>query len=1215
MGRVAFASHHPSATYIFRMRLRVSSMVFGVAVSLATLVLLYQVLSLPPDTHTPGDEKEMVSLESRLRRLENNIQSNQHTISEIKNLVHLLAKTNSKANSMLGPQFGVVVGNKFMRNGINTVGVAEIPRDHKTGQVAGDGSAVVYNLTSATIMQDDCIFAQSTPPATDILMEKVYNQLKFDNPDGGAWKQGWEIQYDVSQWSPEKKLRVFVVPHSHNDPGWIKTFEQYYHDQTRHILDHMVEKLSQDQRRKFIWAEISFFSLWWEQQPESVRNTVRNLVERGQLEIVMGGWVMNDEANSHYYAILHQLTEGHEWLALNLGVKPNNGWAIDPFGLTPTMAYLLKRMGMENMVVQRIHYAVKKHLAREHSLEFVWRQIWDPNSSTDIFCHTLPFYSYDIPHTCGPDPKVCCQFDFNRLPGSGITCPWRVPPQRITDSNVKARSQMLLDQYRKKAQLFRTNVLMVPLGDDFRYVRPEEWDNQFTNYQAIFDYLNSNPELHVEAQFGTLADYFRAVQEESGSSGAEGEARGVEGGAPFPTLAGDFFTYADRDDHYWSGYYTSRPFHKSLDRVLEGYLKGAEALYSLMLGIQSAAGIAGGQGGSSEGERLGEALMGKLVDARRSLALFQHHDGITGTAKDHVVVDYANKLIKSVDNCQHVIQQAAHYLLSINQRTYKSDPNAVYYELGEKFTEHNKPASRMVLGLQVGSVIPAVVYNPDAHRRHHLLTIRTSSPYVEISNPKGEALRCQVNPVFMKPGEASPTMFDVTFLVDLPPVSLATYTVKALQPASVNMKLVSYGKVTVRNMAAPTLPEVFTVGEEDGGGSGQPPITLKTPQLQATFSSAGLLQSITTQDHTLPVSLQFVKYGVMNHHETSGAYLFLPDKEAVPVTPGGSGVVVVRGPLLSSIRTQFSHILHTVTLSNSPGVDGMSLDIHNLVDIRAERNFEFAMRLSTNIKSGDIFYTDLNGFQIIKRMRYDKLPLQANYYPMPSQLFIQDPDNRFSILSAQPLGGASLKSGQMEVMLDRRLNQDDHRGVGQGVLDNLLTPNVFRLLLEPRLKAKESVSGEDGLMSYPSLLAHATLHDILYPIYSLLPTAKTGQMQNTWGVTGELPCDVHLVNLRTMVDPPRATLGPASRLTPHPPSPNTALTLHRLGFDCGFKSPGLSCSTNGGKVRLSEVFPQTFREQVQQMSLSMMYEGVDMTKSYTLSLQPMELYTFKLSRS
>ena len=46
-------------------------------------------------------------------------------------------------------------------------------------------------------------------------MLDVYDFIPFDNPDGGAWKQGWNVQRDRD----EKHLDVFVIPHSHNDPG------------------------------------------------------------------------------------------------------------------------------------------------------------------------------------------------------------------------------------------------------------------------------------------------------------------------------------------------------------------------------------------------------------------------------------------------------------------------------------------------------------------------------------------------------------------------------------------------------------------------------------------------------------------------------------------------------------------------------------------------------------------------------------------------------------------------------------------------------------------------------------------------------------------------------------------------------------------------------------------------------------------------------------
>lgn len=298
-------------------------------------------------------------------------------------------------------------------------------------------------------------------------MEKLYQSNDFENTNGGVWKQGWDIKINSSRWSDENKLKIFVVPHSHCDPGWLKTFDQYLRDHTRHILNNILRKLVDNPNLSFIWAETSFFAAWWDTlKSEDSKEAIKTLLDNGQLEIVTGGWVMNDEANTHYFAMISQMVDGHEWLRNVLNYKPRYGWAIDPFGLSPTMAFLLKKMGLKGMVIQRVHYSVKKYLAQQNLLEFKWRQFWEANKppKDDIFCHIEPFYSYDVPHTCGPDPKVCCQFDFKRLPPSRLNCPWKVPPQRITDQNVATRATLLAEQYRKKATLYRKNSLLVPLG-------------------------------------------------------------------------------------------------------------------------------------------------------------------------------------------------------------------------------------------------------------------------------------------------------------------------------------------------------------------------------------------------------------------------------------------------------------------------------------------------------------------------------------------------------------------------------------------------------------------------------------------------------------------------------------------------------------------------------------------------------------------------------
>uniref|UniRef100_A0A4W3I259 Alpha-mannosidase n=1 Tax=Callorhinchus milii TaxID=7868 RepID=A0A4W3I259_CALMI len=922
--------------------------------------------------------------------------------------------------------------------------------------------------TFLSVSPQDCQFALGNRgEKTELQMLDVYSMLKFDNLDGGAWKQGFDITYDTAEWD-EEPLQVFVVPHSHNDPGWIKTFDKYYQDQTQHILNNMVVKLQEDKRRRFIWAEISFFSKWWDNIDAQKRAAVCSLAANGQLEFVTGGWVMTDEANSHYFAMIDQLIEGHQWLVRNVGVVPRSGWAIDPFGHSSTMAYLLRRSNLTSMLIQRVHYSIKKHFAATKSLEFMWRQSWDTDSSTDILCQLMPFYSYDVPHTCGPDPKICCQFDFKRLPGGRVSCPWKVPPKPITDKNVEERANLLLDQYRKKSKLFRSKVVLIPLGDDFRYDKALEWDQQSQNYQKLFDYMNSHPELHVQVQFGTLSEYFDAVYKKNAVS---------PGSRPvgYPVLSGDFFAYADREDHYWSGYFTSRPFYKNLDRELESHLRAAEILYSLALSLARRSGADG---------RYPVSDYSFLVEARQNLGLFQHHDAITGTAKELVVIDYGVRLT------------AFSHLRPVAER---DDKRQNHESLPEKTVIKLESLPRFL-----------VTFNPVEQERLCIISIRTSSHRVKVATEDGQPLPTQISPVWQ----------------------------------------------SATNMA----------------------------------------------NDERKIQVEFMWYGTRPTKDKSGAYLFLPNGEAMAYFSENPSVTrVTEGPLVSEVNTSNRNFHQYVRLYHLPGVEGLSLDVSIVVDIHDQMNRELAMRLSTDIKSGDTFFTDLNGFQIQPRRYLQKLPLQANFYPMSTMAYIQDEHSRLTLHTAQALGVSSLHSGQLEVILDRRLMQDDNRGLGQGLKDNKVTCNQFRILLEKR----ESSNKDGRPVSFPSLLSHMTSMYVNHKVMALpvIPRPQIVPPVRSWKpLSASVPCDTHILNLRTLQSEVRT------------PGSESALILHRKGFDCSLeaKTLGFNCSTTHGKLSIENLFQGLDIRSVQPTSLSLLYPSEPLNNSGLISMKSMEVSTFQI---
>ena len=100
---------------------------------------------------------------------------------------------------------------------------------------------------------------------------------------------------------------------------------------------------------------------------------------------------------------------------------------------------------------------------------------------------------------------------------------------------------------------------------------------------------------------------------------------------------------------------------------------------------------------------------------------------------------------------------------------------------------------------------------------------------------------------------------------------------------------------------------------------------------------------------------------------------------------------------------------------------------------------------------------------------------------------------------------------------------------------------------------------QDVAASYPSLVALTARHGLINPMdrMLMLNEARTLQLSRNYNpMDKDLACDIHVVNLRTMLK---------SAMTLKP-SDQSALILHRQGFNGCYKPVGMTCSTNGGKV-------------------------------------------------
>ena len=230
--------------------------------------------------------------------------------------------------------------------------------------------------------------------------------------------------------------------------------------------------------------------------------------------------------------------------------------------------------------------------------------------------------------------------------------------------------------------------------------------------------------------------------------------------------------------------------------MLEGYLRAGEIIFSVAWAEMEYV-------GADKNEMAVKCMTG-LVQGRKALSLFQHHDGITGTAKNHVMVDYGKKMLDSITALQEVIAQSAHFLLHKNKARFTPNMNTKYFDLDDSRDSPYMIPRQTVIELE--STTRLVIYNSHARRRQELVTFRVSKADVKVyviameeDMEEEETLPSQISPVFKGDDEISNNEFELTFLVTVPAMGLQTYYLRELKSEDGANDEMSVAKVKLFN--------------------------------------------------------------------------------------------------------------------------------------------------------------------------------------------------------------------------------------------------------------------------------------------------------------------------------------------------------------------------------------------------------------------------------
>uniref|UniRef100_A0A8C6E8B8 Alpha-mannosidase n=1 Tax=Moschus moschiferus TaxID=68415 RepID=A0A8C6E8B8_MOSMO len=790
------------------------------------------------------------------------------------------------------------------------------------------------------------------------------------------------------------------------------------------VYNSVVEALTLEENRRFIAVEQEYFRLWWDGvASDRQKGQVRQLVAEGRLEFVLGGQVMHDEAVTHLDDQILQLTEGHGFLYETFGVRPQFSWQVDPFGASATTPTLFALVGFNAHVISRIDYNLKEAMQDNRVSGELHLLIHVLTIRTEKSCLS------HLPHS-GPSPGFYWDGEpvFPGPPTDGLYPSMEMP---VTEDNILSFTSLLVNNVLARATWFRTPHILWPWGCDRQFFNASL---QFSNMDRVMKEVNKfTPQHGIVMQYATLGNYFRAVQAHRLSWKVRDHR--------------DFLPYSSDMHNAWTGFYASRSRLKALARRASALLYAGESMFTRYVLLAR--------------HRFLDPAWGlqQLQQLRWAVSEVQHHDAITGTH----ALKVGDMFVEHLSTGMQGVRQLMASIIRDRSPAHSGERGPC---------GHSGPwqvACSLCAGPEPGGHF-AVVYNPLAWTVTTIITLTVDFPNVSVTDESGRPVPAQV-----QRSKEVPSAYDLHVLTTIPGLSYRHYSIWPSRRPQEDTEEPVTSLASSRQFGRRL--------RRSGKQMGRSLVPVKNDCYTVFLDKdTNLMHSIWERqsNRTVQVTQSFMEYHAnsdVRQGPVSDNYVFTPSGRAEPAWEAVR-MEIVAGPLVTEIRQYFYRevndsepmfAIHSRLARGPQSPDGELL-CHRIEQEYwvgpLELNREAILRTSTDLNTGRVLYSDNNGYQMQRRPYRQHVwnSIARNYYPMVQSAFIQDRRSRLVLLSEQAHGVSSQGDGQVEVMLHRRLWNNDRGALGNGLTlnDTSVIRPLLWLLLEPRTLTSD-LSQRSGL--------------------------------------------------------------------------------------------------------------------------------------------------------